>query len=132
MKELLKRRVVRQFVKFGLVGLSSATIDWAIYLGLTRFFGFYYIIAKIISFLFAVINSYTWNRRWTFRSTELRRTRQFTKFLVVSGVGLALNTLIMIIVVEKFHLSDIYGLILATGIVTFWNFTINKLWTFKN
>jgi len=131
MQSLLRRRIFRQFIKFGIVGFSSTVIDWSIYLGLTRFFGFYYILAKVLSFIVAIINSYTWNRRWTFRSNEPRKMQQFTKFLVVAGVGLGLNTLIMAIVVEKLHLSDIYGLALATALVTFWNFTINKLWVFK-
>jgi putative flippase GtrA len=131
MQSLFRRRIVRQFVKFGLVGLSSTVIDWGIYLVLNRFFAVFYIIAKIISFVFAVINSYIWNRRWTFRSTESRRIHQFSKFLVVSGVGLGLNTLIMILVVEKLKISDIYGLAIATIFVTFWNFVINKLWVFK-
>ena len=129
--DLHKRRGVRQFVKFGVVGVTSTVIDWVIYLALTRVFGTFYLIAKVISFLVSVINSYVWNRRWTFRSTEPKKLHQFSKFLVVAAIGLGLNTLIMYIVVSKLLLHDIIGLVLATGIVMIWNFLANKFYTFK-
>lgn len=128
---LLRRRGVRQFVKFGLVGASSTAIDWSIYLILTRFGQVYYLTAKIISFLFSVINSYVWNRRWTFRSKDPKKLHQFSKFLVVAGVGLGLNSLIMYLVVSQLRLHDIIGLVLSTAIVMFWNFLVNKFWTFR-
>ncbi|MGA2667103.1 MAG: GtrA family protein [Patescibacteria group bacterium] len=131
MNSLLKRRGVRQFVKFGVVGVSSTVIDWGIYLLLTRFTLIFYLIAKVVSFAVSVINSYIWNRRWTFRSYDPNKLHQFSKFMVVALVGLGLNTLIMYLVVSWFHWRDIIGLALATLIVLFWNFLINKFWTFK-
>ncbi len=131
MKYIPKRRGVRQFIKFALVGISSTVIDWGIYLVLTRFLGIYYLMAKILSFSIAVINSYIWNRRWTFRSNDPQKLREFIKFLIIAFVGVILNTLIMYIVVDFIRLSDIYGLFFASAIVMFWNFTANKYYTFK-
>ena len=131
MKDLLKRRGFRQLVKFGLVGASSTVIDWGSYLLLTRIFGILYLMAKVLSFSVAVLNSYTWNRRWTFRSTDPQKLRQFIKFLIIALVGLVLNTSIMYLAVEKLKLHDIYGLFLATAMVFFWNFSANKFWTFR-
>ena len=144
MKELLKRRAcppllraavgrrgVRQFIKFGIVGASSAIIDWSIFYLLNLTFGVYYLIAKVLSFSVAVINSFICNRRWTFRSQDPNRRKEFTKFLIIATVGLSINTLIMYIVVSVFGQRKIVGLIFATGIVTFWNFLANKFYTFK-
>ena len=131
MNSLLARRGVRQFVKFALVGLSSTAIDWSIFYLLNSFFGLYYLIAKILSFSVAVINSYTWNRCWTFRSQNPYRTKEFSQFLTVALVGLSLNTFIMYLVVTVFGGRKIIGLILATGIVVFWDFLANKFYTFK-
>ena len=129
--KLLKRRGVRQFVKFGLVGVSSTILDWGLYLLLTRYLLVFYLIAKALSFILGVTNSYTWNRKWTFRSKEPKKLHQFSKFLVVASVGLGLNTLIMYIVVSRLHLSDIIGLLLSSVFVMSWNFLVNKFWTFK-
>ena len=128
---IIHRRGVRQFIKFGLVGASSTIIDWGIYLVLTRFLGIYYIMAKILSFSIAVINSYIWNRRWTFRSNNPQKLREFIKFLIIAFVGVVLNSMIMYIVVDFVHLGDLYGLVFASGIVMFWNFLANKYYTFK-
>lgn len=132
MKNLFKRRGIRQFIKFGIVGISSTVIDWGIYLLLTRIFGIYYLMAKILSFGVAVLNSYIWNRRWTFRSNDPQKLRQFIKFLTISIVGLVLNSTIMFIAVDKLKYHDIIGLVLATGIVTIWNFLANKFYTFRS
>jgi len=37
----------------------------------------------------------------------------------------------MYISVEIFKINDLYSLVIATGIVTIWNYLANKLWTFK-
>jgi putative flippase GtrA len=94
-------------------------------------FGAFYIIAKVFSFLIAVCNSYFFNRRWTFRSQNKERFSEFSRFLVVSTIGMGLNTLIMFIAVDRLKLFDIYGLIIATATVVFWNFSANKLYTFR-
>ena len=130
--QLLKRRGVRQFIKFAVVGFLSTIIDWGTYLLLTRYAATFYLTAKVLSFSVSVINSYVLNRRWTFRSTEPKRLHQFSKFLIVAVVGLGLNTLIMYVAVSCFEFSDLIGLVLATIIVVFWNFLANKFYTFKN
>jgi putative flippase GtrA len=129
--KLHERRGVRQFVKFAIVGVSSTIIDWGIFYLLNYYFGIYYLIAKGLSFAVSVINSYIWNRRWTFRSANPKKLHEFGKFMLVAVVGLVLNTYIMFLAVEKLHLRYIFGLIFATAIVMFWNFLINKFWTFK-
>lgn len=130
--DLLKHRVVRQFVKFGIVGIFSTIIDWGIFYLLNLVFGVYYLTAKVLSFLVAVINSFIWNRRWTFHSQNQNRGKEFTKFLIIALVGLSVNALIMYLAVSIFHTRKIVGLIFATGIVTFWNFLANKYYTFKS
>lgn len=131
MQNIIERRGVRQFVKFGLVGVSSTAIDWGIFYVLYLVFGIYYLAAKMISFSVSVVNSFVWNRRWTFRSNDPRRLHEFLKFLVVSVVGLSANTLIMYIAVDEYHFRKIFGLMVATLVVTLWNFTANKFYTFK-
>lgn len=130
MENLIKRRGVRQFVKFGIVGLSSTVIDWSIFY-LLNHYSIYYLTAKVMSFSVAVVNSFIWNRRWTFRSTDPDRSKEFTKFLFISLIGLVINALIMYIAVTIFGQRKIVGLIFATGITTFWNFLANKFYTFK-
>lgn len=132
MQSLLRRRGVRQFVKFAIVGASSTVIDWGIFYLLDFTLGVYYLTAKVLSFSIAVINSFIWNRHWTFRSTNPNKRQEFIKFLIIALVGLTINALIMYFSVTIYHTRKIVGLIFATGITTFWNFLVNKFWTFKD
>lgn len=132
MHALLKRRGVRQFIKFGLVGASSTAIDWSIFYLFSYVIGIYYLTAKVLSFAIAVVNSFIWNRRWTFRSKESKKLKEFTKFIIIALIGLSINALIMYFAVSILGWRKIFGLASATALTTFWNFLANKFYTFKN
>lgn len=119
-----------QFVKFGLVGFLSFLVDAGVYLILTRYLAVFYLLAKMISFVVAATNSYIFNRTWTFRSKNSQIRREFVKFFLISLIGLGINSLIMFLAVDLIKLNDLFGLVIATIITMFWNFTANKLWVF--
>ncbi len=129
--EWLERRVVREFIKFGLVGSLSFVVDAGLYLVLTRKAGVFYLYAKLISFCVAAANSYLLNRRWTFRSRDPNRVRQAAQFFAVASVGASLNAGIMYLLHGVAHLHDLMALVLTTGVVMFWNFLANRAWTFR-
>jgi putative flippase GtrA len=139
---LHERRELPQFVKFCIVGSSSFAIDYGVSY-LLLFHGSLSVeLSKTISFSLAVTNGYFWNRRWTFRSREHRRKReQYPMFFGVNIIGLLLNVLIVksVIYVETgvwrnqhpTKLTFLLATIAAAGVVVFWNFFANKLWTFR-
>jgi putative flippase GtrA len=98
-------------------------------------------LAAGIAFIFAVTNGYFWNSRWTFRQNDpARRKEQYGKFVAVNVIGLILNQIILFVVNRALTAGKVanekgwepliaFGI--ATCIVVFWNFTANKLWTFK-
>lgn len=131
MMDLLRRKSIREFIKFSLVGASGTVIDWLIYFIFSRWLGVFYLIAKTISFIIAAANNYLLNRVWTFRSQDNRIVLEFGKFFIVSLVGLGLNVLLMYLAVDIIGWGDFIGLIIATGLVMFWNFFANKYWTFR-
>ncbi|MFA6512058.1 MAG: GtrA family protein [Patescibacteria group bacterium] len=128
---MTRRPMVRQFVKFSLVGASNTVVDFAAYLLFTRAFGVHFLAANVIAFLLAATWSYNWNRRWTFRSNDPRVHRQFVKFLIVATVGLGLTTGILYFLVEHSGLTDIPAKIISVAAVLLWNFLANRFWTFK-
>ncbi|MBN1458733.1 MAG: GtrA family protein [Armatimonadetes bacterium] len=124
--------MVRQFIKFGVVGFISFTIDAGFYLFLTRLLGVFYIYAKVTSFCIAATNSYILNRRWTFRSRNPDRLRQFAQFLVVASTGAGMNAGIMYLLHGRLRIYDLYAFVVAVGVVMFWNFLVNRAWTFRD
>lgn len=94
-----------QFGKFIAVGQSNAAIDIGI-LNLLILItdidsGLYYSLFKATSFIFAVVNSFMWNKFWSFDSKEKDGMgRQFVIFIAVSLVGLIINVSVASFVVN--------------------------------
>ena len=124
----------KQFTKSVIVGLVNTAIDFFIYFSLTRgtdFFERHLLSANIIAFSIAATNSFFWNKKWTFRDQGKNYHVQYSKFLIVSIGGLILSQGIFVIGVHYLKISDIITKLAAVAIVTFWNFALNKWWTFK-
>lgn len=149
---------VRQFLKFATVGAMNTAIDWSLaffltfYTPIPRSLGSAFVnltgvpfrpeaaavwFTKIISSGTATINSFIWNRRWTFRvRNKQARARQFAKFVTVNVMGMLLNSTITTLLVRPFlpeppRLVFMACQAAATAIVLFWNFFANKYWTFR-
>jgi putative flippase GtrA len=136
--------VIFQAAKFALVGILNTLID----LGVLNFLilisdinkGLGYSIFKGISFTVAVINSYFWNKLWTFKKIKTAQTgKEFIQFLIVSLIGFGLNVGVASLVVNtigpQFGLSkEIWanvGAITATAFAMMWNFVGYKFVVFK-
>lgn len=119
-------------MKFGVIGGLSFLIDCGLYLVFTRQLHVFYLTAKVASFSVAATNSFVWNRRWTFRSRSPNRVRQGGQFLLVASTGAALNAGIMYVLHGVSGFDDLLALVVATGIVMFWNFLANRHWTFRD
>ncbi|HNW09711.1 MAG TPA: GtrA family protein [bacterium] len=121
----------RQFVKFCLVGFTNLLIDFLVYWLLTRALGLFYIIAAILSFLVAVTWSFFINRHWTFRHFTGNIRRQYVKFFLANLASLVLNLAIFYALVDWGGLNDLLAKLLVAVIVAFFNFGLNRFWTFN-
>lgn len=137
-------RIFFQIAKFGCVGAANFAVDIGI-LNLLIFLtgsaaGVAYTIFKIISFTFAVTNSYIWNKIWTFKKTDTKESgKEFTQFLAVSIIGLVLNAVVASVLVNvigplggiKVKTWASVSAAVASVCVMAWNFVGYKFWVFK-
>jgi len=143
---LLRRRGMRQLVKFCVVGASSTVIDkgtlWLLLYRLAPRTPWW--ISATLSFSLAVTNGFVWNRRWTFRAQDHGTVRaQYSMFLSTNLVGLALNLVFtkLFLILFTGQLRHIGGnpkavkvliaSLAAVPFVTLWNFAASKYWTFR-
>lgn len=134
-----------QLAKFVLVGALNTFIDLGA-LNLLMFIfsitsGPMYSVFKGISFSLSVVNSYFWNKFWTFgqRETGVVKGSEFGKFAIIAGTGFFLNVSIASFVVNtvgpQFGISDEMwanaGAFVAILCVFMWNFLGYKLIVFK-
>src|SRR5579862_1184502 len=140
---LVRHEGMRQFVKFCVIGATSAVIDVGIFNVLVAR-GSDPTASRVASFTIAVTNGFLWNSLWTFRGQGTgRKHEQFFKFFAINVIGLMLNLLIMNGIfygftgrfphkpeMDRLHLN--VGLLVAIVFVSCWNFLANKKWTFSN
>jgi putative flippase GtrA len=135
---------IYQMAKFLLVGALNTFVDLGVLNFLMWIFGIYigvfYTIFKGISFLVATINSYFWNKHWTFeKKEEVFTFREYLKFLIIVSIGLLINVMIASFVVNVIgpqfgitvQLWANVGAFLAILIAWIWNFLGAKFIVFK-
>jgi putative flippase GtrA len=131
------REVVR-FLKFAIVGATGMVVDLTVLNVMHKVFGLPLLVANTISFTTAVLSNFTWNRLWTFpESRERPLVPQLAQFGLVNVIGLAINNLVLWIVFNLINgfvpdpLDYNLAKIVAIGVVLFWNYFINRIWTYK-
>lgn len=129
---------MERFSRFLSVGAVGTVLDFSL-LTLFNLAGLSLLFANSLSFLVGLANNFTWNRLWTFGdSVQLDWRAQLVKFTTVSLIGLALSNAILLIfeaplgqMLQRPEWGYLPAKVIATGAVLFWNYFVNRIWTFK-
>jgi putative flippase GtrA len=121
-----------KFIKFGLVGLSGVLVDFGItYLAKEKLRLSKYL-SNSLGFAFAVTSNFILNRIWTFESHDHFVWVQYSKFILVALIGLALSNVMIYVLTERKKLNFYLAKVIAIGVVMFWNFVANYQFTFRS
>lgn len=123
---------VERMIRFGFVGILGMLIDFGVTWLCKEKLKFNKFLANAIGFTLAVTHNYVLHRIWTFESTNPKIAQQFGLFVVISIIGLVLNTGILFLLHEKFKLPFYASKLGAIAMVFVWNFTANSLFTFSS
>lgn len=140
-----------RFFRFAMVGIIGAVVDFGTFNLLTNFADFSAVWASVISFIAAIISNFTWNRYWTYPDSRSKPIgRQLIQFSVVSIIGLVIRTPLIALLEPLFNrifsgfeflpisfltaefLANNLALAIAVVVVMFWNFFINRYWTYSD
>ncbi len=122
-----------QAVRFGMVGVLNTGVDLGSYWILTRLIPLFFnnhVLAKAISYTLGVINSYLWNRSFTFRS-QVRSPKRFVLFFLINLLAVGINSGMMAIALNVFHSAEWVGLVMATVVTMTFNFITSKFVVFR-
>ncbi|NLJ49066.1 MAG: GtrA family protein [Candidatus Atribacteria bacterium] len=121
-----------QFVKFGLVGILNTAVDFGIFTFLNYLLGEqYYRISQIISYSCAVLNSYYFNKSWTFQAGRRFNLIEMFKFLTINLISLGVSLFFLTLFHEKYQIGILLSKVGATFFSVLINFIGNKFWVFK-
>ena len=137
-----------RFIRFAVVGIIGAIVDFGVMNLLVNLLSIPFVIAGTISFICAILSNFTWNRFWTYPDSRSKSVpRQLMEFTIVSVIGLAIRIPTLTFLKPIIHnlvswlpisfqimppevLSDNITLAIAVIIVMFWNFFVNRFWTY--
>lgn len=129
----------RQLMKFAIVGLLGAFVDYSIYTILTRLASVDYLLARAVSVMLAIFNNFVWNKNWTFERRQSEKTAtEYFRFLMVSLLSMGVNLAVMFVIIEYTpaeilfgSYEDVFAMSVSILAAFFLNFYLNKRWTFS-
>lgn len=125
------RLVSRQFVRFALVGVLNTAVDYAVFAALFRVGDVHYALCQVAGYGAGVVNSFVWNRRWTFDLPRRRRpATQFLRFVLVNLVSLGVAEIGLAVLIDAAGMPVPAAKVLVTIAAQFINFLGYKLWVF--
>lgn len=120
--------LVRQLVKFSVVGVSTTVLDFALFVGLAEVLNVNYLLSNVMSFSVSVMVNYLASMCFVFeRRKGLGRCTVFVRFVALSIMGLGINSFCVWSVVEHTDLDCRVAKLLAALIVSAWNFVTRKI-----
>lgn len=122
------KKVLKQICKFSVIGVMAFLVDYTLLFWFTESMQMHYLLASMLSFSVATIFNYICSTKYVFECRQAqRRTGQFTIFILLSGCGLFLNSLLMKTIVENMHLYYMFAKLISAVVVSIWNFTSRKV-----
>ena len=121
--------ILRQFVRFVIVGASNTILSFACYAILVTL-SVTYVAAAAIAFAVGATNGYIFNRRWTFAAESSTRSR--VMYAVIAAGGAASMSALVWLLVHEGDTGRIGGYVAAIPPVTVGTFAANRVWTFAD
>jgi putative flippase GtrA len=143
------RTELERFVKFMVVGIIGAVVDFGTYNLLNELLGMPPEVSGTVSFILAICSNFLWNRYWTYPDSRSKPIfYQFIQFFIVNVLGIVIRLPIITLtrspfasLVERLFsldpataetIGNNIALAVAVVIVMFWNFFVNRFWTYSD
>ncbi len=137
MKALLKkhRLLIKQFLKFGIVGTLGFIVDISVLKFCMVFLGMGPYLGRVFSFLLGATTTWICNRVFTFSDRRHGHMgMQWAKFLIVCAVGFTLNYgtyAALISLIPYIYLHPVLGVAAGSLTAMFFNFFMVRTLVFR-
>ena len=128
-----RKKLLAQFIKFGLVGLSNTLVSWICYYVILWINDDLYILGSLVGTVVSIANAFFWNDRFVFSGGEKTwqsKMKRLGKTYISYG-GTSLLSIVLLWLEVQLGVSKVIAPVVNLIITIPLNFVINKLWTFK-
>lgn len=129
------KKLIIQFIKFGLVGVSNTLVSWACYYFFLWIDKDLYMVGSVVGTVLSIANAFIWNDLFVFKGQQHNIKsilKRLVKTYISYGATSLLGILLLWIEVRFFHISKAIAPPVNLVITIPINFLINKFWTFKH
>jgi len=119
--------------RFSIIGIMNTLIDFVVFTIFHSFFGINYTISQIAGYSFGVVNSFIFNKNWTFehRNTNKKTVHEFLQFIIINLISLIITIICMRFLINDFAINVYIAKIIVTLVAQITNFIAYKLWVFN-
>lgn len=125
-----------RILRFGVVGMLNTLVDLGFF-NLFLSLDIHPLLATSISYFLATINSYIFNRVWTFGDRRSKKPLfQYSQFLLSNIIGFGLNNLIVYLFMQNAIFDNMTlqlntAKLVAIVLVVFWNYLVSHFLIFR-
>jgi putative flippase GtrA len=121
-----------KILRYIISGGSAAFVTLSIFYICNSVLHIWYLYASIIAFIAGFCVSFTLQKFWTFRHRSLDRVHhELLWYFVVGLINLAINSGLIFMFVDHFHVWPLAGQFLASACIALFSYPIYKIFIFK-
>ncbi len=120
-----------KLLRFGLTGASTALLFFVLVYLLFEQLGVDVVLASTAACTIALVYNYKLHYSWTFKSAT-PHGRALFRYLVMSGCGVAINSLAMYVTTQNLALHWLYAQTLAGAAMISWNLLVSAQWVYRD
>ena len=120
-----------QAVKYGLVGVSNTLITAIVVAVLMKLAGCSEFLSNLLGYIAGVLNSFIWNKKWTFQDTQLWYRSAF-RFGLAFAICYTLQYSLVLFLNEYLPIDHLYNHYIGMLFYMVINFLANKFYAFKD
>lgn len=119
--------------RFSTTGVLNTIIDFLVFTLCQSVVGLYYNVSQIIGYSCGVINSFVFNKKWTFQydNPDKNIVREVIQFVLVNVLSLFVTVVLMKFLIDSFNFNVYVSKVVITLAAQVVNFVSYKLWVFN-
>lgn len=123
----------KEFIDYTIVSLACTGILYFLYFLITWITKGRYIIANFVAYFVSFTILFIWDQK-VFKSNPIGKKAklyQLTIFIILRVIGFMIDSSILVLLIEKFGVTNAISKILSSLITFMFNYVTNKLFVFK-
>lgn len=117
-------------VRFAVVGIGNTLVDFVVFFFLASI-GVPYVFSQVCSYSAGMMNSYVWNRTWTFQVRKKASVQELLQFIFINLVSLS-TTIVLLYLLHKLAGMQLFSSkAVATVAGMAVNFAGSRFWVFE-